>query len=193
MLTLLSMNANSFFLRVKPSSRTSSVAPLLLAGVALLVGPELSACDGSAPGVILGSDTQEFAFATAQPNASGDFRLTISAAGVETLTAASVGFAVDVVAGGPAIEVSVTPPGGTASTDSTPESITSSGVTYDRYVVTLGDASVLCPETGACSLDYEVLITRTGVTVEAFDATATVSAVITGDTLNSDDVALDFL
>lgn len=193
MLTLPGMNANQSLLRANPSSRAKSVAPLLLAGAALLVGPALTACDGSAPGVILGSDSQEFAFATAQPSASGDFRLTISEAGVETLTAASVGFAVDVVSGGPAIEVSVTPPGGTASTDSTPESVTSSGVTYDRYVVTLGDASGLCPETGACSLDYEVLITRTGVTVEAFDANATVSAVITGDALVTGDVALDFL
>ena len=49
-------------------------------------------------------------------------------------------------AGGPAIEVSVTPPGGTASTDDTPESVTSSGVTYDRYVVTLGDAMDFDPE-----------------------------------------------
>jgi len=169
------------------------VAPLWLAAVALLVGPALTACDGSAGGVILGSDNREFAFTDVQTSATTNFRLMVSAGAAETLTAASLGFAVDVIAGGPAISVSVTPPGGTAVTDSSPETVTSSGVTYARYVITLGDAAVLCPETGACSLDYAVAMTRTGATGTAFVANATVSGVITGDVLSSDDVSLDFL
>ncbi len=187
------MNANRSPLCVNVPSRASMVAPLLLAAVGLLAGPLLTACDGSAGGVVLGSDTREFAFTDVQTSATTNFRLTVSAAGVETLTAASLGFTVDVVSGGPAIEVSVTPPGGTASNDSTPESVTSSGVTYDRYIVTLGDAAALCPETGACSLDYAVVMTRTGATGTAFDAIATVSGVITGDVLTGADVSLDFL
>jgi hypothetical protein len=51
----------------------------------------------------------------------------------------------------------------------------------------------LCPETGACSLDYAVVMTRTGATGTAFDAIATVSGVITGDVLTGADVSLDFL
>jgi len=169
------------------------VAPLLLAAVGLVAGPLLTACDGSAGGAILGSDTREFAFTDVQTSATTNFRLAVSAAAAESLTAASLGFTVDVESGGPGIEVSVTPPGGTASTDATPETVTSSGVTYDRYVVTLGDAAALCPASGACSLDYAVLITRTGATGTAFDAIATVSGVITGDVLTSADVSLDFL
>lgn len=187
------MNANRSPLRVNLPLRASMVAPLWLAAAALLAGPALTACDGSAPGVILGSDTRDFAFTDVQTSATTNFRLTVSAAATESLSAASLGFSVDVESGGPAIEVSVTPPGGTASTDSTPETVTSSGVTYDRYIVTLGDAAALCPETGPCSLDYAVVITRTGATGTAFDAIATVSGVITGDVLTSADVSLDFL
>jgi len=187
------MIAKHSLLRAPSPWRAPVVAPLWLACAALLGGPALTACDGSAGGVILGSDIENFAFQESDTTVSAEFRLSVAAAGADSLSAASLGFTVDVVAGGPAIEVSVTPPGGTASTDDTPESVTSSGVTYDRYVVTLGDAAALCPETGACTLDYEVLITRTGATGTAFEATATVSGVITGDTLTADDVALDFL
>ena len=135
------MIAKHSLLRAPSPWRAPVVAPLWLACAALLGGPALTACDGSAGGVILGSDIENFAFQESDTTVSAEFRLSVAAAGADSLSAASLGFTVDVVAGGPAIEVSVTPPGGTASTDDTPESVTSSGVTYDRYVVTLGDAA----------------------------------------------------
>jgi hypothetical protein len=164
-----------------------------LVAAALVAGPALSACDGSAPGVLLASDSRDFAFTDVQTSATTNFRLVIAESATDGLTAATLGFSVDVVSGGPALEVSVTPPGGSASTDATPESVTSSGVTYDRYMVLLGDQATLCPDSGACSLDYAVVITRTGTADTAFTAISTVSGVITGDALSSTEVSLDFL
>lgn len=181
------------YTRTTLGSLSSAVAPLLLAAAALLAGPALSACDGSAPGVVLGSDTRSFAFTDVETSTTTNFRLSISAAAIEGVTAASLGLVVDVVVGGPALEVSVTPPGGVAVSDSDPDQVTSQGVMYDRYVVSLGDAAPLCGASGACDLDYGVVITRSSATGVAFTAIATVSGVVTGDVLTSDDVALDFL
>ena len=175
------------------AGRFSFAAPLFLAAAALTAGPALSACDGSAPGVVLASDTEDMVFTLEQESATTSFRLVIGENSTPGLTAATLGFAVDIVSGGPAVEVSVTPPGGTASTDSTSESVTSSGVTYDRYIVTLGDQATLCPASGACSLDYNVVVTRTSALGMGFTAITTISGVITGDVLTSDDVSLDFL
>ena len=186
------MNAPSSVSRRTPAS-LSFVTPLLFSATMLAVGPALGACDGSAPGALLASDTENLEFTNAQSSTSASYRLYLSANAVPQVSSATLGVIVDVVAGGPSIEVSVTPPSGTAVTDSTPEPVTSSGVSYDRYALTLPESSALCEDTGACTLDYSVSITRAGTDDAAFTAIATVSGVIVGDAITTDDVALDFL
>ncbi len=176
-----------------PRKPFSGVALALVAGAALWGGSLLTACDGTANGAVLGSDTTDLAFTAIDQTATATFRLSVRGASADTLDAATLGLIVDVEAGGPAIEVSVAPPSGTPSTDTTPEAVTSSGVTYDRYVVTLGDGSALCPASGDCSLDYVVTVSRAGTSTGAFTTTTTVSGVITGSDVVSSNVDLNFL